>query len=68
MAQRQHTLSRQRLSRYLRMAAYNMPAALMLYETNIQLSEALYGIVQTVEISLRNACHQELTTGYGSDQ
>lgn len=41
--------------------------ALHLYVRNTELSEALYGVVQGVEILLRNATHGALTKGLGTD-
>ncbi len=39
--------------------------ALHLYVRNTELSEALYGVVQGLEVLLRNATHRELSKGFG---
>lgn len=44
----------------------SLEMAVRLYEQNTLLSEGLYGILQGLEIALRNAMHLELTTGLGS--
>jgi hypothetical protein len=67
-AKLERTISRERLRRYLQAGHQDMANALWLYETNVELSEALYGIVQGVEVALRNACHHELAGGYGTGQ
>ncbi len=62
------TISKDRLRRYLAAGHQDMANALWLYEANIELSEALYGIVQGVEVAVRNAFHHELTIRYQSDE
>ena len=44
-----------------------MPNALKLYEQNVQLSEALYGLLHGIEIATRNSIHAALTLSYGQD-
>ena len=55
------TITMERLSRYLSTTGRDVPKALELYEYNVQLSEVLYGILQGLEISVRNAEHFALT-------
>lgn len=45
-----------------------MANALWLYEANVELSEAVYGILQGVEVAVRNALHHELTIYYQSEE
>ena len=62
------TISKDRLRRYLAAGHQDMANALWLYEANIELSEAIYGIIQTVEVAVRNAFHHELTLRYQSEE
>lgn len=41
-------------------------AAIQMYERNTELSEALYGVTQGLEVALRNAIHGIMTTRIGS--
>jgi hypothetical protein len=47
---------------YLQQRNHDVDAAYQLYLTNIELSEALYPVLSVLEISLRNAIHQKLST------
>ena len=38
-----------------------------LYERNTKLSEALYGVVQALEVLLRNKIHSQMTKDIGAD-
>jgi hypothetical protein len=58
------TISKERLRRYLRATGQDVPKALQLYEYNIHLSEALYGLLHGLEVSVRNAEHHALTTSF----
>jgi hypothetical protein len=51
------TVSRDRLTRYLIASNGDRCRALILYERNTYLSEGLYGVIQPLEIALRNAIH-----------
>ena len=61
----ERTLSPERLSTYLAAAGGDHAAALELYVWNTQISAALYGPLQALEIIIRNAFHRELATVYG---
>ncbi len=54
-------LSIERLAAYLTQARGDKWVAIRLYERNTEISEALYGVVQGLEVSLRNAVHHVLT-------
>ena len=61
------TISNERLTRYLRATTQNIPNALTLYELNVHLCEALYGLLHGIEIATRNSIHATLTASYGTD-
>jgi hypothetical protein len=61
----ERTLSRDRLAPYLAYVGGNQERAVRLYEQNTALAEALYGILQGLEIALRNAIHEQMTLGLG---
>src|SRR6202171_5348250 len=61
----ERTLSPERLSTYLAATGGDHAAALRLYVWNTQISAALYGPLQALEIIIRNAFHRELATVYG---
>jgi hypothetical protein len=56
-------LSEERLGPYLALSGDNLREAVRLYERNTSLSEALYGLLQGLEISLRNSMHRALSAG-----
>jgi hypothetical protein len=58
-------LSAERLSTYLAAAGGDHAAALRLYVWNTEISAALYGPLQALEIIVRNAFHRELAAVYG---
>ncbi|MFZ0706511.1 MAG: Abi family protein [Candidatus Korobacteraceae bacterium] len=58
-------LSPERLAAYYFLARGNRKVGLLLYERNMELSEALYGVVQSLEIILRNAIHNIITQQFG---
>jgi len=58
-------LSPDRMKAYYTMAKGNPEGAMRLYERNIELSEAMYGVVQGFEITLRNAIDNRLTPDLG---
>jgi hypothetical protein len=41
--------------------------AIRLYERNTKLSEALYGVVQGLEVLLRNSIHRKMTAHIGRE-
>lgn len=65
LADLDRTLTRGRLSRYLTATGGNLDEALQLYEKNMAVSEALFGILHGVEVSVRNSLHHALSTDLG---
>jgi len=61
----ERALSLERLSTYLAAANGDHAAALRLYVWNTEISAALYGPLQALEILVRNAFHRELSAVYG---
>jgi hypothetical protein len=61
------SLSPERFDRYVRLAGGDRVGAIRLYERNTHLSESLYGVIQGLEICLRNAIHRSLSGAYGTD-
>jgi len=59
-------MSTDRLQRYIAMAGGDRDKGFRLYERNTQLSEALYGPLQGVEIVLRNALNVQLVNHFGA--
>jgi exonuclease VII small subunit len=57
------SLSQERLGPYLALVADDLRQAIRLYERNTSLSEALYELLQGIEIALRNAMHRALSDG-----
>jgi hypothetical protein len=60
-------ISEERLGPYLAIAGSDLRQAIRLYERNTSLSEALYGLLQGFEISLRNSMHRALAGGFGRE-
>lgn len=58
-------LSLERLAPYLAQARDDRWVAIHLYQRNVELSEALYGVIHGLEIPLRNAVHNVLTESLG---
>ena len=54
-----------RLTKYLNACNGDRQRAIQLYEYNTQISEAMYGVIQPLEIALRNAIHRVLTKDLG---
>ncbi len=59
-------ISTERLRPYLTMANGHRKTAILLYERNAYLSEALYGVTQAAEIALRNSIHRALSDAHSS--
>jgi len=59
-------ISSERLAAYISYARGDKWAAIRLYERNTELSEALYGVIQGLEVTLRNAIHDLMTRKTGS--
>ena len=62
----ERTITKERLKRYLGATAKDLPRALRLYEYNVQLSEALYGLLHGLEVAVRNAANHALAASYGT--
>jgi hypothetical protein len=62
----ERTISKDRLTRYLGATGQDVPRALQLYEYNVQLSEALYGLLHGLEVAVRNAEHHALSASYAT--
>jgi hypothetical protein len=60
-------LSSDRLAPYFVQARGDRWVAIRLYERNARLSEALYGVVQPLEVILRNSIHRRLKDEVGTD-
>ncbi len=58
-------LSLERLAAYYAQARGDRWIAIRLYERNTELSEALYGVLQGLEVTLRNAIHHALSASLG---
>jgi hypothetical protein len=54
-------LSPERLAAYVNYARGDKWVAIRLYERNTEVSEALYGVIQALEVTLRNAIHNILS-------
>jgi hypothetical protein len=54
-------VSSERLAAYVQYARGDKWVAIRLYERNTEVSEALYGVVQALEVTLRNAIHNTLS-------
>jgi hypothetical protein len=60
------TVTKERLTRYLKATAQDLPQALQLYEYNIALSEVLYGLLHGLEVAVRNVEHDTLAASYAT--
>ncbi len=60
------SLSPDRFNSYLVQTQGDRNKAIRLYEYNTEISEALYGVIQGLEITLRNSIHRALQIGLGS--
>ncbi|MGH9444694.1 MAG: hypothetical protein ACRD3O_03055 [Terriglobia bacterium] len=61
-------ISSERLAPYMLACGGDKLAAILLYERNTSLSEALYGVIQGLEVALRNSFHQTLAKGLGTPE
>jgi len=59
-------LSPERLAPYYALARSNKWIGIQLYERNTELSEALYGVIQGLEIALRNGIHNVMSSALGA--
>lgn len=58
-------ISSERLAAYVQYARGDKWVAIRLYERNTEISEALYGVIQGLEVTLRNAIHNILAKKLG---
>ena len=61
----ERTLSADRLRPYRISVGGDTELAILLYEQNTLLAESLYGVLQGLEVSLRNKIHEQLAADYG---
>jgi hypothetical protein len=66
LASIERTVTSERLRRYLWATRQDVANALLLYEYNVALSEALYGLLHGLEVTVRNAMHHALAASYGT--
>jgi hypothetical protein len=60
------TITIERLHRYLKATGNDPFKAMELYELNVKLSAILYGLLNGLEVAVRNAEHIALTNSYGT--
>lgn len=65
LAELEIRLSSDRLQPYQKSVGGDNERAIRLYEQNTLLAESLYGILQGLEIALRNSIHVQLSAGFG---
>lgn len=61
----ERSISPERLSHYLEEAQGDLEAAIRLYEHNARLSAALYGPLQCLEVTIRNAMNDQFCAAFG---
>ncbi len=61
-------VSSERLAAFVIYARGDKWAAIRLYERNLEISEALYGVIQGLEVTLRNAIHALMTKNLGTEE
>lgn len=61
-------ISPERLAAYIAYARGDKWVAIRLYERNTEVSEALYGVIQALEVTLRNAIHSTLSEHLGGPE
>jgi hypothetical protein len=61
------SLSVERMKPYMVLASDDKRLALKLYEWNTGLSESFYGLLQGLEVALRNSMHSVMCTAYGRE-
>lgn len=62
------TLSADRVAPYQAVVGGDLGPAIRLYEQNTLLAESLYGVLQGLEVALRNVIHAQLAAGYGQPE
>ncbi len=67
LSELEHSLSRERMNTYVFATPnHDMEAAIRLYVWNTAISSAFYGVLQGLEVAVRNAMHRELSRQYGA--
>ena len=64
----ERAISRERLKRYLAATNNNLAASVALYEQNVAVSEAVFGLLHGLEVAIRNGMHDALTVHYGTQR
>lgn len=67
LSQLEETLTRPRLSKYLKATRYNLQQALRLYIQNTQVSAAMMADLHYIEVALRNKLDRELAARFGPE-
>lgn len=62
----ERAISVERLDRYKAAAGRDLAVAIALYEQNIALSEAVFGLLHGLEVAVRNQLHCALSTHFGT--
>lgn len=62
----ERAISRERLKRYLAATGNNLSSAVAVYEQNVAVSEAVFGLLHGLEVAIRNCMHEVLTVHYGT--
>jgi hypothetical protein len=66
LVQIERAISRERLKRYLTATGNNLAAAVSLYEQNVAVSEAVFGLLHGLEVAIRNSMHEALAVQFGT--
>ena len=64
----ERAVSRERLRRYLEATGQNLAAAVSLYEQNVAVSEAVFGLLHNLEVAVRNSMHEVLTAHFQAER
>jgi hypothetical protein len=62
----ERAISRERLRRYLAATDNNLSLAVAVYEENVAVSEAVFGLLHGLEVAVRNSMHDVLTIHFGT--
>jgi hypothetical protein len=62
----ERAVSPERRKRYLAATGNDLACAVALYEHNVALSEAVFGLLHILEVAIRNGMHQALSAHYGT--
>jgi hypothetical protein len=62
----ERAISRERLKRYLTATGNNLSSAVAVYEQNVAVSEAVFGLLHGLEVAIRNGMHEVLTVYCGT--